>query len=460
VTLPARRYRRIRITARTATLAVVPLLSVLAGADVPALAHNADSAHGDASPRATPATTTWLARLVPTGDSTNVRVDAGGLRLGANRTGPASIRSGRPEGMLLTAVHPLAAPSSQVIAELAADQPAGSTVAVDVRGTRADGSWTEWTTTGATAPARPGPGRLSPGRLGPGRLGPAMLDAAVTSVQARIVLRAGKDKVSPLVRSVRLTAQPGSQVLVTHPRRPSTYRVFATREGLVGSSTANGHVIHERDHFVALPSRRGLAPRDSGDYTVKICASTDRCEWAPVWDVGPWNTTDDYWNPSGVRQSWTDLPQGRPQADAAYDDDYHDGQDQFGRQVLNPAGIDLADGTFQDGLQLHDNSWVTVTYLWTEGPSPAIVQIPILPVHSGPGEQYPTVGLAAQRAKLSVECAVAGQFVTGSQGRTNRWLRIGPRQFIPAAHVSLQAVQQVAQQRGVQQGPVQRCATP
>ena len=28
---------------------------------------------------------------------------------------------------------------------------------------------------------------------------------------------------------------------------------------------------------------------------------------------------------------------------------------------LNPAGIDLADGTFWDGLKLTTNSWVTVT---------------------------------------------------------------------------------------------------
>jgi hypothetical protein len=254
---------------------------------------------------------------------------------------------------------------------------------------------------------------------------------------------------------VRLTAQPGVALLAARPRRSRHYRVFATREGLVGARTANGHVIHERDHFVALPSRRGLAPRDSGDYTVKICAGNGRCEWAPVWDVGPWNTTDDYWNPSGVRQSWPDLPQGRPQAQAAHDDGYHDGLDQFGREVRNPAGIDLADGTFWDGLGLRDNSWVTVTYLWTDSAPPAIVRIPILPVYSGPGERYPTVGLVAQRARLRVECTAAGQFVTGSQGRTNRWLRIGPKQFISAAHVSVERVQE-----GVPQGPGTRCATP
>ena len=33
--------------------------------------------------------------------------------------------------------------------------------------------------------------------------------------------------------------------------------------------------------------------------------------------------------------------------------------------MADPAGIDLADGTFWDGLGMTDNDWVTVTYLWT-----------------------------------------------------------------------------------------------
>jgi hypothetical protein len=418
VTPPARRYRR---TARIATLAVITLLAALPGADLPALAQ-------DSPPATTPdRVTTWFIALTPDWDDTNVRTDAGGLRLGANAAGPASIRSSRTEGTLLTAVHPLAQLSSQVVAEPLADQPADSTIAVDVRGTRGDGSWTEWVATGPKAPAA--------------------LNAAVTAVQARIVLRAGRDDASPVVHSVRLTAQPGVQLLAARPRTPRTYRVFATREGLVGGTTANGHVIHPRDHFVALPSRRGLSPRGSGDYTVKICAGNGRCEWAPVWDVGPWNTADDYWNPAGVRQSWADLPQGRPQAQAAFADDYHDGLDQFGREVRNPAGIDLADGTFWDGLGLRNNSWVTVTYLWTDGAPPGIVRIPILPVRSGPGEQYPAVGLAAQRATLHIECTVTAQATTGSLGATDQWLRIGPKQFVPAAHV-------------VRHGAGQPCASP
>jgi hypothetical protein len=146
---------------------------------------------------------------------------------------------------------------------------------------------------------------------------------------------------------------------------PKTYRVYATREGLVGRKTANGHVITARDHFVALPSRRALSPKGGNQYSVRVCADNGRCETAPVWDVGPWNTRDDYWNPPAIRQNWTDLPQGKPEAQAAHESRYNGGKDQFGRKVTNPAGIDLADGTFWGGLGLTNNAWVTVTYLWT-----------------------------------------------------------------------------------------------
>lgn len=448
MTPPAQRRRRLRITARLAALTVIALIAALAGADLPALAQ------GGPEPSAGKVTT-WLARLTPDADDTNVRLDAGGLRLDSRATGPASLRSDRPEGMLITAAQPLIQFSSQVVAQVVAEQPASSAVAVDVRGTRGDGSWTEWV---------PAVGQA-----------PAMLGAAVTTVQARIVLHAAKGGASPVVKSVRLIAKPGVQLLAARPRNARTYQVFATREGLVGTTTANGHLIHERDHFVALPSRRGLAPRGSGDYTVKICAANGRCEWAPVWDVGPWNTTDDYWNASDGRQSWPDLPPGRPEAQAAYEDGYHDGKDQFGRDVRNPAGIDLADGTFFDGLGLHDNSWVTVSYLWVQAGSPAIVQLPILPVRSGPSEKSPIVGLAAQRARLMVECAVTGQRVTGPLGRTDRWLRIGPKQYVPAAQVSADGAQGGADGDGssggdktlankrdpdIRQVSADRCATP
>jgi hypothetical protein len=432
VTPPACRFRRARITARAATLTVITLLAAAAGADLPALAQTqSDQTQSDSAPPAPNRATTWLARLVPDADDTNVRSDAGALRLGPGRSGPASLRGVRSEGMLLTPLHPLTALSSQVKSELTAVQPAGSAVTVDVRGTRADGSWTEWVPTRAKVPAA--------------------LGAAVTAVQARIVLHGAPGGAGPQVRSVWLTAVPGVQLLAARPRDARSYRVFATREGLVGSTTANGHVIRPRDHFVALPSRQALGPRDSGDYTVKVCAATGRCEWAPVWDVGPWNTADDYWNPPGERSSWPDLPQGQPEAQAAFEDGYNGGHDQFGRPVRNQAGIDLADGTFWDGLGLRNNSWVTVTYLWTDDGAPAIVGIPVLPILSGPGQQFPPVGLAAEHARLPVECAVDGQLVHGPLGVSDRWLRIGPKQFVSAANVTVP---------GTSKGTSKRCPKP
>jgi hypothetical protein len=147
-----------------------------------------------------------------------------------------------------------------------------------------------------------------------------------------------------------------------------TYRIYATREGLVGGTTANGHVIKERDKFVALPSRKALNANDSTyTYTVNLYnpANGKRVNGVPVWDVGPWNTKDDYWNPN--REMWKDLPRGKPEAQAAYQDNYNNGKDQFGRTVLNPAGIDLADGTFWDDLGMINNGWIDVTFNWIKG---------------------------------------------------------------------------------------------
>ncbi|MFD1659152.1 hypothetical protein ACFSL4_13260 [Streptomyces caeni] len=91
-----------------------------------------------------------------------------------------------------------------------------------------------------------------------------------------------------------------------------------------------------------------------------------RCEAAPVWDVGPWNTHDDHWNPSSRREQWKDLSRGLPEAQAAYQNGRSGGRDEFGRQVANRAGIDLADGTFCN-VGLNDNGWVTVSWLRTDG---------------------------------------------------------------------------------------------
>ncbi|MQA13694.1 MAG: hypothetical protein GEV09_05830 [Pseudonocardiaceae bacterium] len=366
-----------------------------------------------------PQETTWTVDLTSDRNDTNVRTTADGLQLRSTTgraTRGASMGGDRARGLFVAAPHDLATPANRIAVEPSADVPAGSDVIVDVRGLRDDGSWTEW------IPARPG--------------SPAVLESAVRTVQARVTLLAGDGGASPVVHSLQLVADRAATIRLRLGPRTSTSRVFATREGLVGGTTANGHVVRERDHFVALPSSRGLSPRDTGDYTVKVCADNGRCEWAPVWDLGPWNTTDDYWNPSDIRQSWQDLAQGLPQAQAAYEEGYNAGRDQFGRVVTNPAGIDLADGTFWDGLRLRDNSWVTVSYLWTASGPVAAVRSYLLNVRTGPSSDHRAVGLAAQHAQLRVECVAAGQRVSGSEGTTNQWLRIGPGQFVSAAHVA------------------------
>jgi hypothetical protein len=154
--------------------------------------------------------------------------------------------------------------------------------------------------------------------------------------------------------------------------------VFATREGLVGRTTANGHVIRPRDRFVALPSRRSLSAKGGREFQVRLTHKGNSVV-APVWDVGPWNVRDDHWSFSSQRERWRDLPRGLPQAQAAFQDGYNGGKDEFGRQVKNPAGIDLADGIFWDDLQMRDNDWVKVDYLWLAADQT-----------SGPPEQEPS----------------------------------------------------------------------
>ncbi|AEB43542.1 hypothetical protein [Micromonospora maris] len=355
----------------------------------------------------------WQADLsVVDTDDVNVRHTRAGLRLADARPPAAPARrSAVAEGMLVTSARTLAAPATRVRAEVTVTTRPGAAATVQVRGWRAHG-WTEWRD---AVPA-------------------AVFDSPVRQVQARVVLSASRSGATAEVRAVRLTAD---RVAVTAATPGLTYRVYATRIGLVGNTTANGHVVVARDHFVALPSRRGLSPRNSGDYTVRVCTTTgSRCEYAPVWDVGPWNTRDDYWNPSAVRENWKDLPQGRPEAQAAYQSGYNGGRDQFGRVVLNPAGIDLADGTFWDGLQLTTNAWVDVAYLWTGTGSRGVVGDGPLNIRSGPGTSYATRGLAAQYANVPIQCYVTGQSVTGPYRTTNRWNRLASGQFVSHAYIS------------------------
>ena len=105
-----------------------------------------------------------------------------------------------------------------------------------------------------------------------------------------------------------------------------------------------------------------ILDRGTGPYTIR------------VYEVGPWNIDDNYWNaandPERPRRLFTDLPQGTPEAEAAYYDGYNGGKDQSGRTVLNPGGCDLSIQVADDiGLAYLENDWVDVTYLWETGAS-------------------------------------------------------------------------------------------
>ncbi|MDQ6906295.1 MAG: RlpA-like double-psi beta-barrel domain-containing protein [Chloroflexota bacterium] len=134
-----------------------------------------------------------------------------------------------------------------------------------------------------------------------------------------------------------------------------TFRVYATREGLVGGTTSSGHVITTNDHFVALPSVKAL------NKSVKI-SYKGRSATAPVLDIGPWNNDDDYWNPSDVR-TYKGITRGVPQAKAAYDSGHNGGKSGTGLTVSAPGGIDIGDGTYAD-LGMGNPDYVDVTFLW------------------------------------------------------------------------------------------------
>ncbi|HQX62908.1 MAG TPA: hypothetical protein PK593_05560, partial [Thermomicrobiales bacterium] len=143
----------------------------------------------------------------------------------------------------------------------------------------------------------------------------------------------------------------------------ATYRVYGYQEGLVGSTTANGHVIQPNDHFVALPCFCVLSSRGGNEFQVKL-EYKGKTVIVPVWDVGPWNVDDNYWDPSSKRK-YSSLPQGYPEAAAAFYADFNGGKDGWGRTVGSPGGIDIGDGAFAE-LGMPGSDWVNVTFLWLE----------------------------------------------------------------------------------------------
>ena len=189
-----------------------------------------------------------------------------------------------------------------------------------------------------------------------------VLPGAVMAVQCAFALSRGGSIGAP-VGGASFTYSHERIITPSRAGAVQAGQIFATREGLVGRTTANGHVIQADDRFVALPSRRALNAKGARKYQVRL-RNGGRTATVPVWDIGPWNIRDDYWNESSGRENWGSLPRGLPQAQAAYIDGHNGGKDGFGRKVTNPAGIDLSDAVFWKDLGMKDNGWITVEYLW------------------------------------------------------------------------------------------------
>ena len=121
------------------------------------------------------------------------------------------------------------------------------------------------------------------------------------------------------------------------------------------------------DYWVALPHWK---VRFSGGRKVRVTdIQTGTSARAPVKDTGPWNTRDNYWRIKKYRSMWNDLPRCVPEAAAAYYDNYNRGKDQFGREVLNPAAIDITPAVARRmdvwrKIQRRGLIRVRVRYLW------------------------------------------------------------------------------------------------
>ena len=199
---------------------------------------------------------------------------------------------------------------------------------------------------------------------------------------------------------------------------PYTDTCFATQEGCQGLTTANGHYISDSptDIFVALPSHICLNSSDSDrTFTVNVTYNGITAYNVPVWDVGPYNENDDYWNVNynsipyppyqvAVRDTWGyagygDISRGTAEEWSAFNSNFMNGWSsshviqglkhayvsnsnpgtQVNNSLANPnyptnnlrnngAEIDLSDTLHNSVLKIPNmqNAYVTVKFNWVE----------------------------------------------------------------------------------------------
>jgi len=151
---------------------------------------------------------------------------------------------------------------------------------------------------------------------------------------------------------------------------PRTYTIFATHYNSKGKP-----IVALPDACLKLANGGSQSCNSKGyqtgqGYTVFIGYKGKAAAFL-VGEAGPWNVDDNYWasvyDPQ-PRRMFADLALGLPEAQAAFFNGYNGGQDQYGRTVTAPFGIDLGDGVgSQIGLPPGANDWIEVTFMWTEG---------------------------------------------------------------------------------------------
>lgn len=257
------------------------------------------------------------------------------------------------------------------------------------------------------AASAPGPANASSAEAAGADAGPGPAGAG-GAPEARIV-----EEAAPIASAAAAVAgQPGFV----------TYRVFATQYEPNVAGAVEAALPDRCVKFASLRNTTALAAANCGpgyplglDYRVAVTRDTGQSATIAVNEVGPWNVDDNYWNATTgtprPRRLFTNLPAGTPEAQAAFYDDYNrvtnckdlahnptpntDGADQFGRCVLNPAGIDLSiAAAAQLGLKPLENVWLTVSYLWEPTGSTYLALPParILDTRTGTGAPQAPLG--------------------------------------------------------------------
>jgi hypothetical protein len=241
----------------------------------------------------------------------------------------------------------------RVLVQWSATVPAAAAARLDVRIAKG-AQWSDWTLDVADGAV-------------------VTFDRVGQQVQYRLTLLAQAS--APKVQSVSLSALPlrDEDVVRSSQDEPAapTYHIRATRMGLVGDRTANGHIIQPNDWFVSLPSFRSLSSKGGSEYMARL-SYNGKSVVVPVWEVGPWNIHDDYWNVD--RERFADLPVGWPEDHAAYYDGYNGGRAEKGR-VRFPTAADVGDGAWLAlGIAMNDEQKaIDITFLWQgsdPGPNP------------------------------------------------------------------------------------------